>query len=110
LWALFLATHFLYFQKLALQYVFKKEGQKGQWLRGEKAARFFTISHARQMLPQDSQSPLPWEQMGSGVEAMDQIVAQQLRRESPKNKGWQQQGRTTTTVPFLKQSSGNKKA
>jgi hypothetical protein len=27
--------------------------------RVEKAARFFTISHARQMLPQDSQSLLP---------------------------------------------------
>ena len=58
------------------------------------------------MLPQDSQSPLPWEQMGLGVEAMDQIVAQQVRRESQKNKGRQQQGRTTTTVPFLKQWSG----
>jgi hypothetical protein len=48
--------------------------------------------------------------MGLGVEAMDQIVAQQVRSESPKNKGRQQQGRTTITVPFLKQSSGNKKA
>jgi len=62
------------------------------------------------MLPQDSQSQLPWEQMGSGVEAMDQIVTQQVRRESQKNKGWQQQGRTTTTVPFLNQSSVDKKA
>jgi hypothetical protein len=48
--------------------------------------------------------------MGSGVKAMDQIVAQQVRRKSQKNEGWQQQGRTTTTVPFLKQSSGDKKA
>jgi hypothetical protein len=48
--------------------------------------------------------------MGSGVKAMDQIVAQKVRRESQKNKGWQQQGRMTTTVPFLKQSSGDKKA
>jgi hypothetical protein len=48
--------------------------------------------------------------MGLGVKAMDQIVAQQVRRESPKNNGQQQQGRTTTTVPFLKQSSGDKKA
>jgi hypothetical protein len=48
--------------------------------------------------------------MGSGVKAMDQIVAQQVRRESQKNKGRQQQGRTTTTVPFLKESSGDKKA
>jgi hypothetical protein len=45
-----------------------------------------------------------------GVKAMDQIVAQQVHRESQKNKGWQQQGRTTTTVPFLKQPSGDKKA
>ncbi len=48
--------------------------------------------------------------MGLGVKAMDQIVAQQVCRESQKNKGWQQQGRTTTTVPFLKQLSGDKKA
>jgi hypothetical protein len=48
--------------------------------------------------------------MGLGVEAMDQIVAQQVSRESQKNKGRQQQGRTTTTVPFLKQSSGDEKA
>jgi hypothetical protein len=48
--------------------------------------------------------------MGLGVEAMDQIVAQQVPRESPKHKGWQQQGRMTATVPFLKQSSGDKKA
>jgi hypothetical protein len=48
--------------------------------------------------------------MGSVVKAMDQIVAQQVCRESQKNKGWQQQGRTTTTVPFLKQSSDDKKA
>jgi hypothetical protein len=48
--------------------------------------------------------------MSLGVEAMDKIVAQQVRRESLKNKGRQQQGRTTTTVPFLKQSSGDKKA
>jgi hypothetical protein len=48
--------------------------------------------------------------MGSGVKAMDQIIAQQVHCESPKNKRWQQQGRTTTTVPFLKQSSGDKKA
>ncbi len=49
------------------------------------------------MLPQNTQSPLPWKQMGLGVEAMDQIVAQQVRRESQKNKDgnnrgeWQQQ-------------------
>jgi hypothetical protein len=48
--------------------------------------------------------------MGSGVKAMDQIVAQQVCRKSQKNKGRQQQGRMTSTVPFLKQSSGNKKA
>jgi hypothetical protein len=48
--------------------------------------------------------------MGSGVKAMDRIVAQQVRRESQKTKGWQQQGRTITTVLFLKQSSGDKKA
>jgi hypothetical protein len=48
--------------------------------------------------------------MGLGVEAMDQIVVQQVHHESQKNIGRQQQGRTTTTVPFLKQSSGNKKA
>jgi hypothetical protein len=48
--------------------------------------------------------------MGSSVKAMDQIVAQQVRRESQKNKGRQQQGRMTTTVPFLKQSSGDTKA
>jgi hypothetical protein len=48
--------------------------------------------------------------MGSGVEAMDQIIAQQVHRESQKNKGWQQQGRTTTTVPFFKQLSGDTKA
>jgi hypothetical protein len=47
--------------------------------------------------------------MGMGVKAMDQIIAQQVCRESSKNKGWQQQGRMPTTVPFLKQSSGNKK-
>jgi hypothetical protein len=40
--------------------------------------------------------------MGSDVKAMDQIVAQQVRRESQKIKGQQQQGRTTITVPFLK--------
>jgi hypothetical protein len=41
---------------------------------------------------------------------MDQIVAQQVCRKSQKNKGWQQQGRTKTTVPFLKKSCGDKKA
>ncbi len=45
-----------------------------------------SLLHARQMLPQDSQSPLPWEQKGLDVKAMDQIVAQQVHRKSPKNK------------------------
>ncbi len=54
--------------------------------RVEKAAHFFTILHARKMLPQDSQSPLPWEQKGLDVKAMDQIFAQQVRHKSPKNK------------------------
>jgi hypothetical protein len=35
--------------------------------------------------------------------------SQQVRLESPQKNGRQQQGRMTTTVPFLKQSSGNKK-
>ncbi len=39
-----------------------------------------------QMLPQDSQSPLPWEQKGLYVDAMDWIVAQQVHHKSQKNK------------------------
>ncbi len=45
-----------------------------------------SLSHARQMLPQDSQSPLPLEQKCSDVKAMDRILAQQVRRVSQKNK------------------------
>ncbi len=49
---IFQAIHFLYFPKLALQHVFKKEGV---WYKvndhAEKAARFL---HVRQILPQDN--------------------------------------------------------
>jgi hypothetical protein len=48
--------------------------------------------------------------MGLGVEAMDQIIAQQVRRKSQKNKGWQQQGRTTTTVPFVDVTSSSRQS
>ena len=44
-------------------------------------------SHARQMLPQDSQSPLPCmrAKVNLDVKAADQILAQQVRRESQKS-------------------------
>jgi hypothetical protein len=34
---------------------------------------------------EDAQSSLPWEQKGLDVEAIDQIVAQQVHRKSPQN-------------------------
>ncbi len=76
----------MYFQKLALQHVFKKEGVEGQWLRweGRKFLHCMWGKPCRKTL--NRQSLLPWEQKGLDVEAIDWILAQQVRHESPKNK------------------------
>jgi hypothetical protein len=62
------------------------------------------VRHARSM----AVGALPPHIVGRGHDQQ----ATEVRREGEdkEGRGRQQQGRTTTTVPFLKQSSGNEKA
>jgi hypothetical protein len=65
---IFSCNPFLYFQKLALQHVFEKEGVEGAVRRPHESSL-----NARQILPQDSQSPMPCmrAKVYSDVEAVD---------------------------------------
>jgi hypothetical protein len=79
----FFPVNHLYFQKLALQHVFKKEGVQGAL--NEKATRFFIACEAnlatRLSIPAAMRA-----KVYSDVEAIDQILAQKVHRKSPKNK------------------------